>query len=309
MIITLPKTTSNVVNKRLVNLRDEGGAVALGRVLTLVIEGSADDIERAIKAANDASREHPCRIIAIVLPDERPKDAANSLDAEIRVGGDAGASEVILLHPTGVLLDHLDTLVIPLLLPDAPIVVWWPHLVPENPSEHPIGRFAQRRITDTTMCADPIRTLTALRDNYTAGDTDLAWTKITLWRGLMAATLDQPPHTKVTRAEVEGSPRHSSVDMLAAWLAQELRVPVTIRHKDDAEAITAARLWRGDDLIELSRPPDGTIATLKQPGSPDRTLSLPLRQLHECLSEELRRLDPDENYGEVLTKGLARVGR
>ena len=35
--------------------------------------------------------------------------------------------------------------------------------------------------------------------------------------------------------------------------------------------------------------------------------NLPIRQLKECLIEELRRLDPDEVYGEVLTKGLTKV--
>jgi hypothetical protein len=34
---------------------------------------------------------------------------------------------------------------------------------------------------------------------------------------------------------------------------------------------------------------------------------MPIRQLPECLAEELRRLDDDEVYGEVLTKGLARL--
>ena len=35
---------------------------------------------------------------------------------------------------------------------------------------------------------------------------------------------------------------------------------------------------------------------------------MPMRELRECLSEELRRLDPDEVYGETLVKGLRRVG-
>jgi hypothetical protein len=35
---------------------------------------------------------------------------------------------------------------------------------------------------------------------------------------------------------------------------------------------------------------------------------MPMRELTECLAEDLRRLDPDEVYGEVLDGGLARVG-
>ena len=304
MIIDLPKTTTSAVNKRLVKLRDEGGAVALGRVLTLVIEASEDELEDAIAAANDASREHPCRVLAIATSS---RDKATSLDAQIRVGGDAGASEVVVLRPGGELLEHLDTLVIPLLLPDAPIVTWWPGEAPENPAEHPVGAMAQRRITDSTTCANPLGTLQRLREVYAEGDTDLAWTRITLWRGLLAAALDEVPNGKITRAEVEGDGRHTSVDLLAAWLAHRLKTPTEITRKQGVEGITAVRIWRGDSLIELMRP-DGITVTIHQTGSPDQRLALPLRQLNECLAEELRRLDPDEVYGRVLTKGLTKVG-
>src|SRR5690606_10997467 len=173
MIIDLPRTTTSAVNKRLVKLRDEGGAVALGRVLTLVIEASEDEIEDAIAAANDASREHPCRVLAISTSGRKK---STSLDAQIRVRGDAGATEPVVLPPQGALPEHLDTLVIPLLLPDAPIVVWWPGEAPDQPSADAVGAMAQRRITDSTTCAKPLATLQKLREGFAAGDTDLAWT-------------------------------------------------------------------------------------------------------------------------------------
>ena len=92
MIIDLPNTTVSKVSKSLIQLREQGGAVALGRVLTLIIETDFKGIETAIQAANDASREHPCRII--VLADDNTKSKKDArLDAQIRVGGDAGASE------------------------------------------------------------------------------------------------------------------------------------------------------------------------------------------------------------------------
>ncbi len=111
MIITLPDTTTSKVTKTLVRIRDEAGAVALGRVLTLIIATTIGEEEDVIAAANDASREHPMRII-VVSTDSADADAR--LDAEIRVGGDAGASEValeltLLGHQDGlVLLGHLE---------------------------------------------------------------------------------------------------------------------------------------------------------------------------------------------------------
>ncbi len=303
MIINLPGTTTQDINKRLVQERDEGGAVALGRVLTLVIDAGDQDPEAAIEAANQASREHPCRVI--VLTEEAP-DPAGELDAQIRLGGDAGASEVIILRPSDALAHHLDTLVLALLLPDAPIVAWWPYAVPDDPAKHPVGQLAQRRITDTTESADPGEALRHLAKSYVDGNTDLAWTRTTLWRGLIAATLDQPPFEPVQRAVVSGESTHPSVDLMAAWLAWALHCPVEIERQPDAPAITQVRLERRSGDIVLDRP-DGKTAALRQPEQPEHRIALPIRQLRECLSEELRRLDADEVYGEVLQKGLARV--
>ena len=57
MRVDLPNTTTAKISKALVKIREEGGAVALGRVLTLVISTSHGSEEEAIEAANDASRE------------------------------------------------------------------------------------------------------------------------------------------------------------------------------------------------------------------------------------------------------------
>ena len=62
-------------------------------------------------------------------------------------------------------------------------------------------------------------------------------------------------------------------------------------------------LERRSGPVTLTRP-DGKVAVLSQAGQPDRRVALPRRALNECLAEELRRLDPDEMYGEAVTRGL-----
>ena len=303
MISDLPQTTTSAVAKLLVRLRDEGGAVALGRVLTLVIDVGDGDVEGPVAAANDASREHPCRVIVVALAE---KGAGPMVDAQVRLGGDAGASEVVVVRAPQEMLADADTLVMPLLLPDAPIVVWWPHHVPENPSEHPIGRMAQRRITDSVECPSPLATLHRLREVHSKGDTDMAWTRLTVWRGLAAASLDQPPYLPVKRVVVTGDKDHPSVDLLAAWFAQALRCPVEIERVAGAIGITRVTMARSDGDLVIDRP-DGRTATITQPDRPARRTAMPMRELHECLAEELRRLDDDEVYGETLVKGLPRL--
>ncbi|MEG1392569.1 MAG: OpcA protein, partial [Aurantimicrobium sp.] len=50
-----------------------------------------------------------------------------------------------------------------------------------------------------------------------------------------------------------------------------------------------------------------SVARLKQPNQPTHDLAMPRRSLRDCLAEELRRLDPDEVYGRVVTEGLPQI--
>lgn len=305
MIIDLPATSTAGINRRLVDLRERGGVIALGRVLTLVICTDDESAEEAIEAANDASREHPCRVLVVARGSRR---GSSRLDAQIRVGGDAGASEVIVLRLYGALADHGDAVIVPLMLPDAPVVAWWPGDAPEVPSQDPVGAMAQRRITDSAASSRPATMLARLAAEHAPGDTDLAWTRLTLWRGLLAAALDQPPYEQVTRASVSGASDSPSTELLAAWLALALRCPVTRARGRAGSGISGVRLERKSGAVELVRP-EGTVARLTQPRQPDRRISLPRRAVRDCLAEELRRLDPDDVYSEVLTKGLPRLSR
>ena len=202
MIVDLPDTTTSKVSKKIVAMRDKGGVIALGRVLTLVIVTEPDFVEEAIEAANDASREHPCRVIVLAAG---PAGEPSRLDAQIRVGGDAGASDVILLYGYGELAAESESLVSALLLPDAPIVVWWPHGLPRSAASTPLGRIAHRRITDAANEPNPKQALLDLSSSYVDGDTDLSWTRLTHWRIQLAAVLEQNGADGIRSVIVEGA--------------------------------------------------------------------------------------------------------
>jgi glucose-6-phosphate dehydrogenase assembly protein OpcA len=312
MIVDLPDTTISQVSKTLVRIREEGGVVALGRVLTLIIATEFGQEEEAIEAANEASREHPMRVIAVLTEpaDVAVADREPRLDAQIRVGGDAGASEVVILRAYGEVARDEEGLVTGLLLPDAPVVTWWPGRAPDVASSSPLGRIATRRITDAATADDPYEALRHLGATYSPGDTDFSWTRLTLWRAQLAAVLDQPPFTPVRAIEVAGALSSPSTVLLAAWLGMKLEVPVQhdLARGAGAIGIRSVRLERDNGAIELERELPN-IATLAQPGQPTQDLALPRRGLRECLAEELRRLDPDKMYGEVITRGLTRLAQ
>lgn len=307
MIISLPDTTVSGISKTLVSLREEGGAVALGRVLTLVIITDLAHEESAIDAANAASREHPMRVLVLEQEPGTDEDDPH-LDAEIRVGGDAGASEVVVLRAYGAAASDHDSLVTGLLLPDAPVVAWWSRTTEAAVADTPVGRIATRRITDYRTPGGAMRALDALAKHFVSGDTDLAWTRITLWRSQLAAVLDQPPYEPIERVEVEGASDSRAVVLLAAWLGLALECPVELRldhsKADGGYGVDAVRLHRPSGVVELARTSPGT-ARLVQPGQPTHDIAMPQRTDRECLAEELRRLGPDEVYERVLSEGLS----
>ncbi len=300
MIVDLPGTTTNDINKKITGLREEGGAITLSRVLTLVISLPSDDLlEDAIEAANFASREHPSRVI-VVVPRDRDAEEAR-LDAQLRVGADAGAGEIVALRLYGALADHASSVVLPFLLPDTPVVAWWPAGGPDVPAQDPLGQLAVRRITNATDCADPMAAIKGRLQGYHAGDTDLAWARITYWRALLTAALDQPPYEPVASAVVSGLRDEPSLDVLAGWLATRIDGPV-----QRAVGELKVELIRRSETITLRRPQTGVTATISRTAKPDSLIPLARREAKECLAEDLRRLDADEIYHEAL-EGIEKV--
>jgi glucose-6-phosphate dehydrogenase assembly protein OpcA len=301
LIVQMPKTTSSKIGKRLNELRETGGVVALGRVLTLVIETDASGIEGAIEAANGASRLHPSRIIVL----SSVESGESKLDAEIRVGGDAGASEVVILRAHGAASSNPESLITGLLLPDAPVVAWWPSSCAANPARTAIGRIASRRITDSACQGDPSDFLKQLAKNYAPGDGDMAWTRITLWRSQLAALFEQHKHRTVTGIEVLGSKNSPSAELLATWLQLRLGAKATTTSEYEGvqlEGIFGVRIFFEDGELEIIR--TGEVAKISQTGFPDSSVLLPKRTDQDCLIEDMRFLGEDEIYGEVLEGGL-----
>jgi glucose-6-phosphate dehydrogenase assembly protein OpcA len=300
VIVDLPDTTTTAVNKKLDELREKIGAITMGRVLTLIIAPDSEAmLEESIEAANGASHEHPSRVIVTMRGD--PYADEPRLDAQLRVAADAGAGEVVVLRLSGSLAGHADSVVIPFLLPDIPVVAWWPDIAPAVPAQDPLGRLAIRRITDATNGEDPLSAIKSRLPGYTAGDTDLAWARITYWRALLTSAVDLPPHEPIESALVSGLQTEPALDVLAGWLASRIDGPVR-----RAVGELKVELVRGSETIVLSRPQEGVTATLSRTAKPDALVPLARRETGECLAEDMRRLDADEIYLEAL-EGIKKV--
>ncbi len=299
MIHEMTDTNSSEVEAELIRLRDEAGATTSGRVATLLVVTDPDSAERSIATAIDASHQHPARIIAVVPQPDSDRDA---LDAQIRTGSDSGygSGEVIVLHPHGLVNSGMDTLITPLLLPDSPIVTWWPGEPPASPIGDALGALSARRITDVLQTEDPSVAMTRLASCYTRGDSDLTWTRLTNWRGLIAAAYETTPVSDPSEVTIRGDKNKPTVRLMREWLQQSFGCSVAVEHEKGEFGLLAITLHRADGDITLLRESAHSVV-LTVPGSDTaQHVTMPLRTDVDLLSEELRRLDPDEVYGEVL---------
>lgn len=311
---TLWDTTGSAVVKELAAQRRTGGAVLSGVALTLVVVADEARVAEAEEAATAAAEQHPCRILVVVR--RQIEAPLPRLDAEVLIGGRLGPGEAVVMRMYGRLALHAESVVLPLLAADAPVVAWWHAPAPERMQTDALAVIADRRITDSSLAEDHLAALRTRASDYAPGDTDLAWTRATPWRAALTSTLDavsgrRGDAVRVLGGRVEGDPGNASARLLAGWLSS--------RSGSTLEVVEGGRRPgpSGVDSVVLQLDQDEEVAVrsdrrggavLTQPYRPDATVALPDRPLGDLLGEELRRLDPDEPYAEALEAATGATG-
>ena len=302
---TLWDTTGTAVVKALVAERRTGGSVTSGNALTLLVVSGEQEIAEAEQAATIAASKHPMRILMVI---RRQVDApVPRLDAEVLIGGRLGPGEAIVMRMYGRLALHAESVALPLLAPDAPVVCWWHGEQPERIAYDPLGVFAERRITDVRHEEDAAAALRQRAADFAPGDTDLSWTRITGWRAALASVYDSAHDTAIS-ASVQGDDTDPSALLLAGWLSSRLGVYVPVVKGGSSDITSASMTFAGGNTVQAVR--DGSRLVLRREGQPDSIAPFPDRSLGELLAEELRHLDADEIYADALgavteTPGLA----
>lgn len=301
MTIDMHDTTANKVAAALLDWHHEMGNAGSGMVHSFIVATDRDDFDKAYQAALAANREHPSRILIVV----RDPEGEDGLDATIHTDTDA-RGDVIVLTMRGRTVEHPGSVLRPLLVPDLPVVVWWPNEAPANLLEDRIGKLANRRITDALGADDPSQAIVDRAYYHSPGDTDLAWTRTTAWRALLAAALDQV-RAPIEAAMVEGATDNAPAALLSAWLELKLGVEVQVE-QSDGPGITAVVLHTSEGEVSIHRS-DGLQALYRVPGQPDRQVALKRRDINELITEELRRMDDDAVFGDVLAELVRQEGQ
>ena len=305
---TLWDTNGSAVVKELAAQRRTGGAVLSGVALTLVVVADESRVTEAEEAATARRRGAPVPGARRRPPADRgPGPAAGRRGAHRRPAGPRRGRRHADVRPARAARGVGRAAAAGRRRPGGRLVA--------RRAAGPDGHrrrsavFADRRITDSSMAEDPLAALRTRAEDYAPGDTDLAWTRSTAVAGdprLHPGLGVRPPRRAGARAgrPVEGDPDNATAQLLAGWLSS--RCGCTDRRGGEHPHARAQRrrLRRRCSWTRTRRSGSQADRTggavIDQPFRPDATVALPDRALGDLLSEELRRLDPDEPYSEAL---------
>ena len=179
--------------------REQGQTLARASVLNLVVYSEREvHARRAARTVADLALRHPSR--AIVLLGDRDRDGiVASVQLHCHVPQSDGAQPVlyeqILARVRGDFDERVASVVIPLLVPDLPVFLWWTGTPPSD-ARHldDLVTLADRFIIDSADFARPDQTLpeVARLARHRVAITDLNWARLTHWRELIAQFFDVP---------------------------------------------------------------------------------------------------------------------
>jgi glucose-6-phosphate dehydrogenase assembly protein OpcA len=271
--------------------QDEGGqAVTRTCVLNLVIATAGGRaVEDVTATVAELTARHPNRAIVVSAT---PDAGAELFEAWVQAhcqmpspGRPQVCCEQITIEARGAAVARVPGTVLPLLVPDVPVMLWWPRGEPfDSPIFSRMCDLADRIIVDSASFAAPeagLPRLSALLAERKAVS-DLAWARLTPWRELIAQFFDAPamlPHLEaIERVVVEveartGEPAdRTQAFLLVGWLGARLGWrPVARDHEDDSVT-----------QLALTRPDGGQVAVELRPVEPKDDA---LEQLATCALE------------------------
>jgi glucose-6-phosphate dehydrogenase assembly protein OpcA len=212
-------------------------------------------------------------------------------------------------------LDDVPGVVLPLSVPDLPVIVWCrsPRLF-DSPSFPRFAAVADKVIADSGAFAEPSTALEVLDRHSKSGRllADLAWTRTTRWRETLSRVfvnrecLDSLPTASVARVEFGTNHSRTEAVYLAAWLENGIRraggtASVELR-KTQGPAVAALSIGQGDCEISLRCDEHGVV-DVKARGAESRVV-FPEATDYLSLREELSITTRDPIFDAALTTAL-----
>lgn len=219
-------------------------AVTMAQVLNLIVHADSQDAANEYMAdTQKITGRHPCRVLAVV---EDPRGADAPVQAWVSMfcqippaGGRQVCCEQVMIVSGGESLRQIPAAVLPLLMSDLPVFLWWPNGSPfDDYVFRQLADSLDRLIIDSATFESPEGALQRMASRLKStwphiSGTDINWGRLTHWREVVASFFDAPdlrPYLdRVTSVTIEyaqsaqGKPvNRAQALMLAGWLASRL---------------------------------------------------------------------------------------
>jgi glucose-6-phosphate dehydrogenase assembly protein OpcA len=223
----------------------KGGAhaVTTAQVLNLIVHAASH--EAANEYASDIALlvgKHPSRVITMVndpKETEMPVQAWVSISCQVPpAGGRQVCCEQISVSAGGDAVRQIPAAIIPLLMTELPVFLWWPQGAPfDDYLFRTLSASLDRLMVDSTTFENPEGTLATMSDLLKAewpniSYTDMSWGRLTRWRELIAQFFDGPslrPYLdRINNISIRfalsqrGGVNRAQALLLAGWLASRL---------------------------------------------------------------------------------------
>ncbi|MBJ7458701.1 MAG: glucose-6-phosphate dehydrogenase assembly protein OpcA [Thermoleophilaceae bacterium] len=226
---TTPAEIESALLKLMHEQANEGMVHAPARVLNFVVVIDREWKGEVSNRLDRINRDNPARTILIVVEEGKKElDAVATLihDQPDQLGGNTVFRERIEIDCGADQLDHLDTIIYPVLATEVGTVVWSPH-------GHPEAVDALRGLATTVLIDsleipdwhDAIARIAELSEH--AEVSDLAWLRSNPWRERVAAAFDpvvwRPQLDAINRVVVRMHPGSTLAALLwLGWIASRL---------------------------------------------------------------------------------------
>lgn len=287
--------------------------------------------DHATETISTLTSRHPCRaIVLLAQPDAPQPELSASITAHCHLasgGGKQVCCEQISINAAGKSVAHLPTAVLPLLESDLPTALWWQGNFLEQPELFArLSAVCDRMLFDSSTWPEPRKHLAplikAIRAHRHCHFGDLSWTRLSLWRKLIAETFDDPlcrtALAGVNRVEVvhgRGPGASLRALLFASWFAAQVgwtpadaraRIRLNARDDDDATSVGILSITLKGNGIEVcvrknygESTASATVIMAKACGLPRKRAFWPTDDA-SLLSRELDHIAPHTVYDRAL---------
>jgi glucose-6-phosphate dehydrogenase assembly protein OpcA len=189
---------------------------------------------------------HPSRVLLMLDQSEAPdldiEMYVSALSQKEKLGGEKRlCCEEVTLKAQGIFVSELPSAALPLLVSDLPTFLWWRSIVDSSQKVfRNLLHASDRLIVDSVEFAKPITELLAINEIFqkdpetTVGISDLNWSRLTSWRGLLADFYDVPEyrtaleaidkvHISYVAPQADANSIAPQALLMAGWLASRLQ--------------------------------------------------------------------------------------